>query len=177
VGPRTVWDLGANTGRFARLAARRGATAVAFDVDDAAVERGFRETRKNGDALLHLVQDLTNPSASAGWANEERMSLAERGPADCVMALGLVHHLAIGNNVPLDDVVRFLARVGRSAVVEFVPKSDSQVKRLLQSREDIFDGYHDEGFQAAASRAFRIEAREPVPGSERVLYLLAKRDG
>ncbi len=57
--------------------------------------------------------------------------------------------------------------------MEFVPKNDSQVRRLLATREDVFPGYDREGFEAAfAARFARRVASEPIPGSERTLYLL-----
>ena len=114
--------------------------------------------------------DLTNPSPALGWAHRERMSLEERGPADALLALALVHHLAIGHNLPLDRIAAFFARLGRTLVIEFVPKSDSQVQRMLRSREDIFPSYTREGFEAAFRSAFRIEEAQPVAGSERLLY-------
>ncbi len=177
VAPRTAWDLGANTGRFSRLASDRGAATVAFDVDPGAVERNFREVARRGeDRMLPLVLDLTNPSPGLGWANRERLSVAERGPADVVIALALVHHLAIGNNVPLPQVAEMLATLGRSLIIEFVPKSDSQVRRLLVVREDIFPGYTREGFEAAFAAHFATEAVEPIAGTERTLYLMRRHE-
>ena len=177
VGPKTAWDLGANTGRFSRLASDRGAATVAFDVDLAAVERNFREVARRGEArMLPLVLDLTNPSPGLGWGNRERLSVIERGPADVVLALALVHHLAIGNNVPLPKVAEVLASVGRSLIIEFVPKTDSQVRRLLVVREDIFPDYTREGFEAAFAPYFASEGVEPIAGTERVLYLMRRRE-
>jgi len=171
--PQLVWDLGANTGVFSRLASSRGATTVAWDMDPAAVEKDYRECREKAEPLLlPLVGDLTNPSPDLGWALKERRSLTSRGPADLVLALALVHHLAIGNNVPLARVAAFFAATGRWAIVEFVPKSDSQVQRLLASREDIFDGYTQPEFEAEFGRLFTIVQTAPVPDSERVMYLL-----
>ena len=139
VRPGVVWDLGANTGRFSRLSAGRGAFTIAFDVDPAAVEKHYLECRDRGEErLLPLLMDLTNPSPGIGWGSEERRDLAGRGPADMLMALALVHHLAIGNNVPFGRIAEWFARLGRHLVIEFVPKSDSQVQRLLASREDVF---------------------------------------
>jgi hypothetical protein len=99
------------------------------------------------------------------------MSLAERGPADVVLALALVHHIAISNNVPLDRVAEYLAQLGRWLVIEFVPKSDSQVKRLLTNRQDVFPTYTQDGFEAAFARHFEMVERRPVEESERWLYL------
>jgi len=91
------------------------------------------------------------------------------------MALALVHHLAIGNNVPLPQVASFLADLGRWVIIEFVPKSDSQVKRLLAAREDIFSDYNVEGFERAFSGPFELRRHEPITESERTLYLWEKR--
>ena len=173
--PAVVWDLGANDGRFSRLASDRGIGTVAFDMDPAAVEKNYRESVRRGERqLLPLVLDLANPSSGIGWAGDERMSLEARGPADLVLALALVHHLAIGHNVPLDRIADLFAVLGRSLVIEFVPKSDSQVQRLLASREDVFPGYTRTDFEAAFRGRFTILEVAPIAGSERTLYLMKR---
>jgi hypothetical protein len=125
--------------------------------------------------MLPLVMDLTNPSPGLGWAHAERDALLDRGPADTVIALALIHHLAISNNVPLVRLAEFFARTGRNLIIEFVPKSDSQVQRLLSTREDIFPGYHQEGFETTFSSRYEILAREDIPQSERSLYLMRRK--
>ena len=169
--PEMVWDLGANNGPFSRLASEQGIFTLSFDIDPAAVEQNYRQCRKEAETrLLPLRADLTNPSPAIGWANAERMSLLERGPADLVMALALIHHLAISNNVPLDRVAEFFAAAGRQLIIEWVPKEDSQVQRLLATREDIFDNYTQKSFEAAFADHFHIEAVEPITDSSRLLY-------
>ncbi len=178
IRPRVVWDLGANTGRFSRLAAARGAFTVCWDVDPSCVEENYVRARREGERnLLPLWVDLTNPSPALGWANAERLSFADRGgEVDLAMALGLVHHLSIGNNVPLPRVFEFLAGLGRAAIVEFVPKEDSQVKRMLSAREDVFPDYHREGFERALGERFRIERAVPIRGTSRTLYLVRRKE-
>ncbi len=174
--PRRVWDLGANTGRFSRLASDRGIPTLAFDVDPACVERSYREARAAGEEhLLPLLLDLTNPSPALGFAHGERASLLERRSADLVMALALVHHLAIGNNVPLDRVAAYLAALGPRLLIEFVPRGDPKVDRLLATREDVFRDYTREGFERAFGLAYEIEAAEPLEDSERILYRMRRR--
>ncbi len=86
--PSTVWDLGANTGRFSRIAAEKAALVVSFDIDPVAVERNYLDRRNEGSSkIIPLTLDLTNPSPSLGWHLTERDSLVERGPADAVLAL------------------------------------------------------------------------------------------
>ena len=174
LGARTAWDLGANTGEYSRAAREIIPRVIALDLDPAAVERNYRRIKaENETGILPLLLDLTNPSPALGWAHQERLSLEERGPADVLLALAVVHHLAIGHNLPLSRVAGFLARLGRSLVVEFVPKSDSQVQRLLRDRPDIFPDYTREGFEAAFGGHFRIEQSAPVADSERTLYLMS----
>lgn len=174
--PKQVWDLGANTGVFSRIATQLGAMTVSSDIDPAAVEKNYLEMRKNKEKdLLPIVLDLTNPSPGIGWQNEERDSFVQRGPVDTVMALALVHHLAISNNVPLEDLAAFFAQLGRWLIVEFIPKEDSQVQRLLMTREDIFPAYQQAGFEAAFETCFTIHDCIPVEGSKRLMYLMEKR--
>ncbi len=173
LAPNTVWDLGANDGTFSRLASGKGRFTLSCDLDPVAVEKNYRRAREEGDRnLLPLLLDLANPSPALGWAHTERMSLAERGPADLALALGLVHHLAIANNLPLPAIASFFRRVANSLIVEFVPKTDSQTRRLLRSREDVFPGYDQQGFERAFAGHFRIESAVRVRDSERTLYAM-----
>ncbi len=174
--PGVVWDLGANVGLFSQIASQSAHLVVAMDFDPLCTELHYRslvqQRRRN---VLPLTIDLANPSPALGWSHQERQSLLERGPADCVMALALVHHLAIGNNVPLPMIVDFLAQAGRWAIVEFVPKSDPQVQRMLALREDIFDEYAPEPFKATLAAKFEIVREHQIRSSQRVLYLLKRR--
>jgi hypothetical protein len=110
-----------------------------------------------------------------GWSNQERQSLDQRGPADMLLALAIIHHLAISNNVPLPQLADYFAGLGNWLVIEFVPKSDSQVQRLLASRKDIFSDYNQATFEAVFSENFTIHESVAIRGSERRLYLMEKR--
>jgi hypothetical protein len=176
IRPGTAWDLGANTGEFSRLAATIGCNTVAFDIDPAAVEQNYQQVKSNEETLLLPLQmDLTNPSPSLGWNNRERRSLTERAPVDALLALALVHHLAISNNVPLPLLAEFFQSLGKWLVIEWVPKEDSQVQKLLASRLDIFSEYHQEGFETAFGNFFKLHEMIPLRESPRVLYLMEKK--
>jgi ribosomal protein L11 methylase PrmA len=171
--PSTVWDLGANVGTFSRLASERGIPTISFDVDPAAVEKNYLDCVARHEVnILPLVIDLTNPSPGIGWENKERMSLKERGPADAVLALALVHHLAISNNVPFSRIAGFLSDICQWLVIEFIPKADSQVQRLLATREDIFPDYTRQAFEQEFGRYFTIDASTDIRESQRTLYLM-----
>jgi ribosomal protein L11 methylase PrmA len=175
--PQQLWDLGANTGVFSRLASQRGTYTVALDVDPAAVEINYRAARAAGEKnLLPLLMDLTNPSTGLGWAGRERQSLGERGPVDAALALALIHHLAISNNLPFAHIAQFLSQICEWLIIEFVPKSDSQVQRLLVSRADIFAEYHVTAFEQVFAEYFTLVERRPIPETERTLYLMRRRE-
>jgi hypothetical protein len=148
---------------------------VSFDIDPAAVEINYIECVRKGEFnILPLLLDLTNPSPSIGWENKERFSFLNRGPVDGGLALALVHHLVISNNLPLDKIADFFSRICNSLIIEFVPKSDSQVQRLLATREDIFPDYNQQVFEDEFSKYFTIQGSERIKDSERTLYLMAK---
>ncbi len=174
--PKQVWDLGANVGVFSRLASEKGAITIAFDSDQAAVEKNYLKCRQGNEKnILPLLLDLTNPSPNIGWANCERMTIVERNTADTVLALALIHHLAISNNVPLDRICRYFRSIGNSLIIEFVPKDDSQVERLLISREDIFADYNRISFENTFSKHFDIRQAEKVQDSSRYIYMMVGR--
>jgi len=171
--PALAWDLGANNGVFSRVVSSVCPYVVSFDIDPAAVEQNYRQMKNDKtENLLPLLLDLTNPTPAIGWANRERESFGARGPADMVLALAVIHHLAISNNVPLPQLADFFAETGKWLVIEFVPKPDSQVQKLLVSRKDIFPNYTRAGFEAAFKTRFTIHETVEIRESERVLYLM-----
>ena len=174
--PTKVWDLGANVGAFSRIAAARNIPVVSIDSDPAAVDLNYRRVQSNEERYVYpVLSDLTNPSPGGGWENLERLPLLQRGPTDTVLALALVHHMAISNNVPLDRLAGFLARLGRSLIIEFVPPGDAKVKTLLSMRDHDFHGYTAKSFEAIFAEKFAIEKRSQIENSKRVLYLMVKR--
>lgn len=173
VRPSTVWDLGTNTGKFSRLASDRGISTLALDGDPAAVEKNYlTSVERKETSLLPLVLDIANPSPKIGWANEERLNLEDRGPADMVLALALIHHLRIGENVPLKMIARFLRSLCSWAVVEFVPASDKKVIGLLSTRKENYSDYSMENFETAFGEYFDIQSKQLIDQSERSLYLM-----
>lgn len=174
IHPESLWDLGSNDGTYSMLAVRAGARTVAFDADPVAVEQCYRQTRGKDMPILPLLMDLTNPSSGIGFAGKERMSISERERPDCIMMLAVIHHMAISNNVPLDLLAEWLSGISDHLIIEFVPKSDVQVQRLLSSREDIFDRYTQEQFEASFARYWKPIDQKAVQGSERTIYLYRK---
>jgi len=167
-----VLDLGANDGEYSRIAARHARYVVAVESDHAVTDTFYRSLRDEGQRrILPLVMDLADPSPGGGWRGAERASFADRADADVVLALALVHHLAIGRNVPLPQVVDWFAGLGRCLVVEFVAPEDPMAQRLLANKPTgMFGDYHRDAFERALGERFLIEARQELPSGTRTLY-------
>ncbi len=173
---KSCCDLGANNGEFSQIAVNQGLQTIALDIDPAAIEKCYQEASNKGEkALLPLLQDLRNPTPFYGWASRERDGISHRIASDVVLALALIHHLAIGNNVPLGMVAEYFATLGQYLIIEFVPKEDSQIQRMLVAREDIFDAYHQPGFEESFSKYFDVVRTEPIEGTLRTLYLMKRK--
>lgn len=174
--PKIVWDLGANTGVFSRIASSMKILTLSFDSDAQAVERNYLQCVKDKETnILPLVLDLTNPSPAIGWQNKERESLEQRGPADTVLSLALIHHLAISNNLPLNKIAEFFKNICKSLIIEFVPKSDSNVRKMLAVRKDIFKDYTEENFILEFKKIFITKQSVKIRDSHRTLFLMQKR--
>ena len=168
--PKVVADLGANRGEFSGLAHNLGYDVLAIDSDPACVEFCYSTTGSRN--ILPLVVDLVNPSPSLGWESSERDSFLSRLKVDTAMCLALVHHLAIGNNLPLNRIAKLLSSICKELIIEWVPKEDSQVQQMLKFREDIFTDYTKESFEKEFSKYFVTIASEGIEGSLRGIYLM-----
>ncbi len=176
IKPKMVWDFGANTGVFSRIASDMKVQTLSFDSDPEAVEKNYLNCLKDREAnILPLVLDLTNPSPALGWENKERESLGQRGPADTVLALALIHHLAIANNLPLSRIAEFFRNTCGSLIIEFIPKTDSNVRKMLELRKDIFTEYKEEIFVKEFKKLFIIKQTEKIIDSDRTLFLMQRK--
>jgi SAM-dependent methyltransferase len=170
---RLVLDLGANDGAYSRLAAEQADYVVAVDCDEKVIDDLYRQLRAEGnEIILPLVMNLVDPSGGLGWRNRERAAFAERVRPDVTLALALVHHLAIGANVPLREVVSWLGSFGGRLLVEFVHTDDVQVKRLLANKPSgLFEDYRREAFEVLLAEQFLVHEQHRLPGGTRTLYL------
>jgi SAM-dependent methyltransferase len=165
-------DLGCNDGRFSKILAQTGVPVIAADFDWPCISKLYREKVPDIQAL---IVDLANPTPAAGFRNAERACFTDRAASDLVIALALIHHLALRNNVPLPLIAGYLGRLtNKYLIIEFIPLSDEKAKELTARKQTLPAGYNLENFESAFSREFRIERKDPIPGTDRFLYLLKK---
>jgi hypothetical protein len=174
---RLAWDLGCNTGTFSRIAGEHSDYVVAMDGDPMAIQHLFEMQKDHPDRrrILPLVINLADPSPSQGWQGVERRALTDRGKPDLTLCLALIHHMVIGANIPMGEVVRWLADLGTSLVIEFVGRNDEMVARLLANKDDQYGDYHAAAFEGLLADRFDVVEKQPLKGGKRTIYLALAR--
>jgi hypothetical protein len=174
--PRSIWDMGCNVGTYTMPISADAPVVVGMDSDPVSVDLLYRAASKASANVLPLVMDVADPSPTQGWAQRERQGLAERAPTDLALCLALIHHVRFTAGIPVPEFVRWLASVARSAVIEFVPRSDPMVRRMLAWRsEGSCPDYEPATFERALTESFEVAERREVPDSGRILYTLRPR--
>lgn len=172
----TAIDLGCNTGAFTKLLYDRARHIIALDVDTHCINHYYKQLSEQGVTnVIPLIADIANPTPAIGWANTERLSLTQRLRGDLMIALAIVHHLAISSYLPFEYIASWAAERCSSLIIEFVPKTDKKVQFLLQSREDIFLNYTEEHFNACFSNYFDVLHKQKIAGSDRILYFYQRK--
>ncbi|HTR31011.1 MAG TPA: class I SAM-dependent methyltransferase [Puia sp.] len=166
-------DLGCNDGLFSKILAESGKPVIAIDSDWQCIDKLYRSHSRH---ILPLCIDLANPTPATGFRNAERTSFTDRAASDLVTALALIHHLTLANNIPMSLIAEYMNQLAKKyLIVEYVPLSDPKANDLITRRQSRVVGYDPEQFEMAFGRDFQIEKKDPIAGSERVLYLLKKR--
>jgi SAM-dependent methyltransferase len=176
--PKTVLDVGCNTGHFSAMAARAGASVVALDYDPVVVGSVWRAARQERLDILPLVLNLARPTPALGWNNAEFPSFLERarGASDLVLMLAVIHHLLVTERIPLDTILEMAASLTRrDAIIEFIHPSDAMFRKITRGRDALHESLTTEAFEATAAKFFDTVRKEPVQGSARVMYLLRKK--
>ena len=169
-----VWDIGANTGTFSRIASEHADYVVSIDADVLAVERHYQSLKQQDvRTILPLIGNVADPAPALGWRGLERLPLEKRGTPDLVLCLALIHHVVISANVPLAEFVDWLATLlsgSGDLVIEFVTKDDAMVRTLLRNKDDQYGDYEQPNFEAKLASRFEIVRQETIQSGTRTLY-------
>jgi hypothetical protein len=168
-----AWDLGANDGFFSRLLAEHSDTVVAMDGDELVIDRLYKELRSSGtERILPLVVDLADPTPGMGWRGRERRRLEDRGTPDLVLMLAVMHHLVVGSNLPLLEVIDWMSSLDAEFVFEWVPADDPMVAELTinKKKHEVHPDYREDVLRAGLAERFEIVSEAPA-GSRTLFYL------
>lgn len=173
---KSILDLGANDGHFSLLLSDNASKVIAADIDAACIDRLYQTIQQRAICSVYpMVQQLANPSPNLGFNQKEREGFIERCQSDTVLALALIHHLTIGENIPLTQLADFFAALGPTLIIEFVAKEDEKVQQMLSTRKDVFDAYNIEEFEQSFQNNYTILRKENIPGTHRTLYLMQRK--
>ena len=176
-GIKTCTDLGANEGAFSQLPAGININTIAADFDPYCINKLYKKIKSTGEKNIQpLILDLSNPSAAIGVNNEERKSFLQRSNTDLVLALALIHHLAIGKNIPFDMIADFFTRITKNLIIEFIPKQDEKIQLMLKTKKDIYTDYTESNFLNSFERYYSVSGRQVIGETGRVIFLMNRKD-
>lgn len=170
---KTILDAGCNEGEFSELVQNNAGLIISADFDHYSINKFYSRIKENRITNIHpLIIDLSNPSPSIGVNNKERPSFLKRTKTDLVLALALVHHLAIGKNIPFDSIAELFYGLGHYLIIEFIPREDEKVQLMLKQKRDVYEWYNEEKFSEYFRQKFSIISKQMIAGSNRTLYLM-----
>ena len=173
----TVFDAGANDGEFSELVSSKSRFVISSDLDHSAISKLYNKVQqKHISNIYPLLIDLSRPSPAIGVNNKERMSFLERCKVDLVLALALIHHLVIGNNIPFGKVAEMFGNVTRYLIIEFVPETDEKISLMTVHKKNVLTGYSEENFLNGFTNYFSLVDKNQIGDSGRTLFLMEKRN-
>ena len=176
-GIHTAADLGANEGTFSKMLAAKNIRTIAADADPCCINNLYLAIKKNAEKNIQpFIIDLAKPTPATGFNNEERNSFLDRTQVDLALALALVHHLAIGKNIPFELIADFFQRITKNIIIEFIPKEDEKVQLMLSRKKDIYTNYLESDFVKAFEKYYAVADRQMIPGSGRILFLMQRHE-
>jgi len=174
IKPKLIADIGCNDGLYSFESLRSGANkAIGFDIDINSIDRAYKKSIKENLNFLPLYFNAMNPSSKLGWNEQERKSFSERLNFDAILALAFEHHLALANNVPLSDAVKWLMGIAPTGLIEYVDKDDETVKKMLSLKGDIFPNYTLQNFEKNIEMNGKIKNKNII-SKTRILYEFEK---
>jgi ribosomal protein L11 methylase PrmA len=174
IKPYMMADVGCNDGLYSFESLKAGAKKIiGFDIDLNTINRAYLKSKKENLNFLPLFFDAMNPSCNLGWNESERSSFSKRLNFDAVIALAFEHHLALANNVPLDQTIKWLTDIAPKGLIEFVDKEDETIKRMLSIKGDIFPNYSIDSFEENILLNSKIVNKTRV-SKTRIIYEFSK---
>lgn len=173
---QSVLDLGCNDGHFSKIAANLGRQVVAIDSEAELISKTWKTCRVTHPTILPLVINIANPSPAAGWRNQEHRSFLERakGHFDCVLMLAVIHHLLTTESILLPHIIELANDLTTDyLILEWVETWDPMFEHLSKGRD--YSHLTSNYFEQQCSRHFKVVKKETLPGNNRILYLLKKK--
>jgi SAM-dependent methyltransferase len=176
IKPKSVLDLGANTGKFSFIAAEYAEKVISLERDEKCVNEIEEQISIKNSDFFTLLGDVAKPSPRIGFLNSGTESIYKRGCSNVVLGLALVHHLHISNRLSFEQIsLIFASFTNKYLIVEFIPISDNKVQILIKGKSLNLMKYNENHFIKALSSWFTIKESISLKDTGRRLFLLEKK--
>jgi hypothetical protein len=176
INPSIIYDLGANTGYFSKIAGEFGGKVIAIEKDPYCAEFHYKEIKdKRLKNVIPLVVDLMNPCPSAGWAGMERKPLWVRQRSEVVIAFALLHHLSLIENVPFSMIADLFRSFGDQLIIEYISPDDPNAAAMLAKKTILYDRVSLESFKNAFSQVYDFKGEYMLPEGNRLIFHLVPK--
>jgi ribosomal protein L11 methylase PrmA len=175
---KQVWDIGCNDGVFSRIASAHSDYVVAMDADPLVIDRLYNVLKaEKNEKILPLYVDLTDSGGGVGWRGQERPGIFNRGNPDIVMALAVIHHMAITFNVPVASQLDMLRDLTAELIIEMPHADDPMVRKLLTNkRAGIHDDFNLDEFERLLSERFTVKSKMLLSSGTRTIFHAVRKD-
>lgn len=120
--PTSALDLGCNQGKYSFLASESGSIVTGVDGNEWCMNSFFARSKASRGIVTAAVVDLIDPPPARGWGAGWAVALSVRLESECVLALGILHHLLLGMHLSHRDVRHLFGSLAtRILLVEFAP--------------------------------------------------------
>jgi SAM-dependent methyltransferase len=175
IKPKSVIDLGANTGKFSFIAAEYAERVISIEGDEKCVDEIEMKITIKKSNVFTLIGNVAKPSPTIGFLNSGTESIYKRGCSDVVLGLALGHHLHISNRLSFEQISLIFASFSNEyIIVEFIPITDNKVQILIKGKSINLMDYNEDNFIKALSSWFLIKEAISLKDSGRSLFLLEK---
>ena len=137
-------DLGCNDGYFSKISFNSGVKKiVGVDYDLDSLNDAYLKFKSTSENFSAIYQNFTNTSPDMGWMGEERKSFLKRfkNKFDGMICLAFIHHICVGNNVPLSQFIDYIGNFSKNILLEFVSNEDQMVKNLSINKKNLMKNY------------------------------------
>lgn len=134
--PKSVLDIGSNTGTYSIVASKKGARVLSVDSSEYCIEQLLKKCSAGKFNITPILGDILNPTPSFGYLSKQFLPLVQRVKSDVVLCLGLMHHLHINGRQSFERIALMLNELSLKAVIfEFVDSADNNIHLLDHGRK------------------------------------------
>jgi len=171
VKPKTITDLGCNTGIYSSLGNHFGAKCIGIDIHDDILDEANNIAIERKLKASFLKIDLLNPPI-AGGINGVYGTSSERLKSECVLAPALYHHMFRASEDMHKVIDTICSYSEKYAMIEFIPSTDKYVSTWSQvskwnTKEEVIERIKHNGFTNVS-----VEESYPAPR----IWIIAQRN-